>query len=179
MKVCACLRIILESQTRGSTGNRARMNNRKSPGVTADKSHLSFDTTSCSHDCNKKKNMYLVRIFFFHFISFYILRFINNCTVSLALYNLRMPKIWERKKGGGKGTMGRRRLYTWLVGNFQEAKIRFICKGPGVFPFSLAAAPLSLPVCERTLRRERYLPFGSCKKCRYLQSFFFFKARRF
>ena len=51
MKVCACLLTITGSQVRG-TGSLLRMCIRKSPGVTADNSHFSFETTSCSHLCN-------------------------------------------------------------------------------------------------------------------------------
>lgn len=54
MKVCACLLTITGSQVRG-TGNLLRMCIRKSPGVTADNSHFSFETTSCSHLCNRRK----------------------------------------------------------------------------------------------------------------------------
>ena len=51
MKVCACLLTITGSQVRG-TGSLLRMCTRKSPGVTADNSHFSFETTSCSQLCN-------------------------------------------------------------------------------------------------------------------------------
>lgn len=51
MKVCACLLTITGSQVRG-TGSLLRMCIRKSPGVTADNSHFSFETTNCSHLCN-------------------------------------------------------------------------------------------------------------------------------
>lgn len=54
MKVCACLLTITGSQVRG-TGSLLRMCIKKSPGVTADNSHFSFDTTNCSHLCNNQK----------------------------------------------------------------------------------------------------------------------------
>lgn len=61
VKVWACLRIILRSQTLLSIGSLVRMYMTKSPGVTADRSHLSFDTTSLSQSCNDKKNKFIVR----------------------------------------------------------------------------------------------------------------------
>lgn len=54
MKVCACLLTITGSQVRG-TGSLLKMCIKKSPGVTADNSHFSFDTTNCSHLCNNQK----------------------------------------------------------------------------------------------------------------------------